>query len=145
MGYGATCICYNNYQEKGEISANELIDSILLFRNRSHHYSHPNTYNYNEQNENIYIYSPQSSSYHNLSYIINNDDISFQLDSRILENTDGLCPEKKKCTICLDNFENKDRIINLSCLHMFHSACIRKWLKKNNTCPICKNQVEMML
>ena len=69
------------------------------------------------------------------------NDVS-QLDSRILENIEDLCPEKKRCTICLENFIKFDKIINLSCLHMFHDNCIKTWLKKNDYCPICKNKIE---
>ena len=89
--------------------------------------------NENNSNNNIRIINFSSQSLDN--------DVS-QLDSRILENIDDLCPEKKRCTICLENFIKFDKIINLSCLHMFHDSCIKTWLKKNDYCPICKNKIE---
>lgn len=39
------------------------------------------------------------------------------------------------CAICIDNLDNN--IINKwSCIHIFHSNCIKKW--KNNSCPLCR-------
>ena len=90
------------------------------------------------QNENG---SNNNSQIFNFSSQLLENDVS-QLDSRILENIDDLCPEKKRCTICLENFIKFDKIINLSCLHMFHDSCIKTWLKKNDYCPICKNKIE---
>ena len=63
--------------------------------------------------------------------------------SGILKNVDNLNPNKKNCTICLQNFENFDKIINLFCLHMFHDECIKQWLSENNYCPLCKSKVEL--
>ena len=70
-----------------------------------------------------------------------NNDISYLLDSRVLENVDKLSPEKRRCIICLENFIKSDKIVNLSCLHMFHDECIRKCLNENNFFPICKNEI----
>ena len=140
MGYGGNCICYNNYCENGEISSRQLVDSLLVYRNYLSNSNFTNRY------RNYAIYLQESSSEHNMSSIdINNEDNSFRLDSIILENVDKLCSEKKKCTVCLEDFENSDKVINLTCLHMFHSECIRKWLRKNNSCPICKNEVDLLL
>ena len=141
MGYGGEKFCYyNKFNEQGEILASELVDSISLYRRNNRH-----TYNNNNNNSNIFSFSHgESNSYNIISYInsdINSNDINSQLDSRILENVDNLSPEKKRCTICLENFVKYNKIINLSCLHMFHDECIKKWLKKNNYCPICKNEV----
>jgi hypothetical protein len=59
-----------------------------------------------------------------------------------------------KCSICLENIKNIskwDRLsmgkstverypnnITLLCNHIFHTMCINKWLKSNNTCPNCR-------
>lgn len=51
-------------------------------------------------------------------------------------------PEKiKECPICQEEFEPGDDIVQLTCHHIFHKDCIKKWLKINKTCPICKVQV----
>ena len=55
-----------------------------------------------------------------------------------IEDVSKLDPEKKNCVICLEDFKNKDKAIILPCIHLFHKTCINNWLKKKNTCPICK-------
>ena len=47
------------------------------------------------------------------------------------------------CMICLAEGSNDSM---LQCGHTFHWACIRPWLDKKNTCPICKtkqNRIEL--
>lgn len=41
------------------------------------------------------------------------------------------------CAICLMDFEEGAKLIQLPCRHAFHSKCIRKWLKQSNRCPLC--------
>ena len=48
--------------------------------------------------------------------------------------------EKNKCIICLNNYKIHDKISYLPCLHLFHSGCIKEWLKRSNKCPLCKNE-----
>ena len=49
----------------------------------------------------------------------------------------------KECVICFVDYEEDDKIVTLPCAtqHMFHEECITKWLKSNNTCPLCKEPV----
>ncbi|KAL2173143.1 uncharacterized protein P884DRAFT_273516 [Thermothelomyces heterothallicus CBS 202.75] len=43
------------------------------------------------------------------------------------------------CVICLEPFQSSSKIRCLPCGHLFHSVCILMWfLKRHNTCPICK-------
>lgn len=44
----------------------------------------------------------------------------------------------KECRICLQEFKNGDYYIILPCIHFFHNNCIKTWMERNNTCPICK-------
>ena len=48
--------------------------------------------------------------------------------------------EEFLCAICLVEYNEADEIIQLPCdeRHFFHSPCIKDWLDKNNTCPLCK-------
>ena len=42
------------------------------------------------------------------------------------------------CSICLEPFHKKNSIIILSCDHKFHENCIKLWLNKDNSCPLCR-------
>ncbi len=47
------------------------------------------------------------------------------------------------CTICLEEFQHRDNVKSLPCLHQFHSTCINQWLSRDSkpSCPICKSEV----
>ena len=45
------------------------------------------------------------------------------------------------CSICL-NENKKYRNLTCSCGHTFHKKCINRWLKDNNTCPLCKRVIK---
>jgi hypothetical protein len=44
----------------------------------------------------------------------------------------------QECSICLE-IMTENRI--LPCCHKFHSNCINIWLKENNNCPLCRQDV----
>jgi hypothetical protein len=45
----------------------------------------------------------------------------------------------EECAICLDEFEPGCRCRQLPCQHVFHSACIGRWMiERSATCPLCK-------
>ena len=46
------------------------------------------------------------------------------------------------CNICLENFQIGNILRILECNHEFHENCILTWLKKNNTCPVCRHELE---
>ena len=47
------------------------------------------------------------------------------------------------CSICLGNFSIGELLISLPCdkKHSFHAGCIRQWLKRQNSCPLCQKLV----
>lgn len=45
------------------------------------------------------------------------------------------------CSICLEKFRVKDVVTRLPCTHVYHSRCIREWLPRSGTCPVCKHPV----
>ena len=58
-----------------------------------------------------------------------------------IKNINNLSEDKKKCLICLENFQIGENSITLPCIHIFHSECIKKWMKSKNACPICKSKI----
>jgi Ring finger domain len=47
---------------------------------------------------------------------------------------------ESNCTICAVEYVPKDKIIIMQCdpRHFFHEECIKKWLRINSNCPICR-------
>jgi len=64
-----------------------------------------------------------------------------QLPEAFIEDVNKLDNEKKNCVICLEDFKTGDKTIILPCIHIFHNNCIKNWLKKQNSCPICKFKI----
>lgn len=48
-----------------------------------------------------------------------------------------------KCLICLCEWKKDDHIRTLPCFHEFHSECIDEWLIINNSCPVCRLEVNV--
>mmetsp|Transcript_29331 Transcript_29331/g.29062 ORF Transcript_29331/g.29062 Transcript_29331/m.29062 type:complete len:102 (-) Transcript_29331:21-326(-) len=44
------------------------------------------------------------------------------------------------CSICAVDYAEKDKIIVMECdpRHFFHEECIKRWLRINSNCPICR-------
>lgn len=45
------------------------------------------------------------------------------------------------CAICLEDYCKKRKLDMLHCKHVFHTDCVRTWLEKKRTCPLCKADV----
>lgn len=46
------------------------------------------------------------------------------------------------CSICLD--DEKDSIVKLNCDHFFHKDCIKSWLRREMSCPICRSNASLV-
>ncbi|KAL4504422.1 hypothetical protein ABPG72_009868 [Tetrahymena utriculariae] len=44
----------------------------------------------------------------------------------------------KNCSICFIKLEQGDIVNQLPCKHIFHSKCIKPWLKLSPCCPNCR-------
>ena len=57
------------------------------------------------------------------------------------------------CCICLEDFTDKNdlesskddkQVVILPCkAHFYHEQCIGEWIKKNNACPICRDEITL--
>ena len=63
----------------------------------------------------------------------------FKLPIRKINSNDNLLLDE--CSICLEQYVKKDKIMSLECSHSFHDSCIKLWLKNNNTCPQCRENI----
>ncbi|PRQ17424.1 putative transcription factor C2H2 family [Rosa chinensis] len=49
-------------------------------------------------------------------------------------------PNDKTCPICLGEYQPKETLRTIpECNHYFHANYIDEWLRKNPTCPLCRN------
>lgn len=59
----------------------------------------------------------------------------------------GCCGEtssRAECTVCLEEFADREAVLRLPCAHLFHGRCIRTWLQHDRRCPNCRfDLVEM--
>lgn len=57
--------------------------------------------------------------------------------------TEALADSKAEdCSICLEGFGENKESRNLPCDHVFHRACIDKWLLEyNHNCPVCRRDL----
>lgn len=58
--------------------------------------------------------------------------------------TSGELKEIAECAICKDIlYKNvqKEVVLILFCKHSFHEICLKEWLKKQNTCPLCRDKI----
>ena len=46
-----------------------------------------------------------------------------------------------KCPICRDSTEEESEFIKIKCNHIFHKQCIFQWIKKSQSCPMCRTQL----
>lgn len=64
---------------------------------------------------------------------INNAFKQVNIESAPLLNTN--------CTICLDDFQEGDKLVELKeCHHVFHKGCITTWFTQKQRCPNCQNE-----
>ncbi|KAI8578175.1 hypothetical protein K450DRAFT_248467 [Umbelopsis ramanniana AG] len=46
------------------------------------------------------------------------------------------------CAVCKEDYRMGERALKLPCYHVYHRDCIKPWLKRKKTCPLCRRYVE---
>lgn len=69
----------------------------------------------------------------------------FKLHPFMMRNSKcALIDEDSECAICWGDYEDGETVCyspNKRCVHVFHSKCLKPWLKKRNDCPLCKYNI----
>ncbi|KAI1700628.1 ring finger domain-containing protein [Ditylenchus destructor] len=47
----------------------------------------------------------------------------------------------EKCSICLEEFQEKEQVTQLQCGHFFHRDCGKHWLVEKSECPLCRKDL----
>ncbi|CAG9861146.1 unnamed protein product [Phyllotreta striolata] len=59
----------------------------------------------------------------------------------VVEVTDEQVSAKLQCSVCWEDFQSRENVRQLPCLHIYHEPCIRPWLELHGTCPICRQNL----
>jgi len=46
--------------------------------------------------------------------------------------------ENEECSLCLEEFQTGEELLQLPCRHLFHESCVSPWFRRSLTCPLCK-------
>ena len=74
------------------------------------------------------------------------------IEKTLRKQSKGFGEEKKNkeillnemCGICFEMLDTEDKCIYLrDCKHMYHMKCINQWRKHNNTCPSCRQSIDV--
>lgn len=59
-------------------------------------------------------------------------------------NEQGQLPSNNTttCSVCMENFVKEDTLLKIGCGHAFHKDCLLPWLQTNNTCPVCRHELD---
>jgi len=50
---------------------------------------------------------------------------------------------QRTCSICLEDLEAQQNVNELSCCHRFHLQCLNPWFDRHNTCPNCRERIQI--
>jgi len=65
-----------------------------------------------------------------------------EIDTNTLEEIIAPTPFNSMCPICLDPFDENIMIRRLLlCSHLFHPACLVRWLSMKKWCPVCRTHL----
>ena len=82
------------------------------------------------------VLNPQTMT--DVKNVINTD----ELEKLEVKEYNMMNKEKyKECAICLEEYNDEDKVRILKCEHGYHKECIDKWLTNcNYKCPVCRDE-----
>ena len=140
-------------RQSRQIHIDNEYNDYIDFENES--YNQNNIHHINNEESNIMVERNDSTQYNFHRHSHNNlnhhrrckskgiNNISLLEESKISDEKLIKNENIKKCSICLDNYKIGDKIIYLPCFHLYHSKCIKKWLKCSKKYPLCKEEVNI--
>lgn len=62
------------------------------------------------------------------------------IDCRNMDKHDCIKPETTECPICCDPLidSHSQLLMCKNCSNQYHKDCIKPWIEKNSTCPLCR-------
>eukprot|EP00435_Cladocopium_sp_Y103_P010321 s857_g2.t1 len=49
------------------------------------------------------------------------------------------------CAVCLEAFEDRQKLLRLPCQHLFHDSCLQPWMESRGSCPKCRSAIDAAL
>jgi hypothetical protein len=87
-----------------------------------------------EENDNL---DPPNTSDENNTHMDNGDIDNDAIDNDGDDDNDD-DEHDTSCSICLAPLQTGERVGDLKCGHVFHVDCLKTWLPRRNTCPLCQ-------
>ena len=52
-----------------------------------------------------------------------------------------------KCSICFDCYATDEVVVAMPCSasHVFHERCVKEWLARDDSCPLCRSSLPVWL
>ena len=67
----------------------------------------------------------------------------FDKNQRVANDSDA--KDDNRCVICMLDFdpESNDQVVEVNCpgKHVFHTECIKNWVKEKTECPTCRTEL----
>ncbi|XP_076954813.1 putative E3 ubiquitin-protein ligase RHY1A [Bidens hawaiensis] len=95
----------------------------------------------NHQDEFSYNNLPMSSMTKMLPPGLSKQELNSLQMTVYKEGNDETSSASRECSICLEGFEDGDELINLVCMHRFHSSCLLPWTEVCGACPNCRKDI----
>eukprot|EP00026_Physarum_polycephalum_P007410 Phypoly_transcript_07470.p1 GENE.Phypoly_transcript_07470~~Phypoly_transcript_07470.p1 ORF type:complete len:342 (-),score=53.11 Phypoly_transcript_07470:164-1189(-) len=54
------------------------------------------------------------------------------------------CDDGNSCVICFEHIDLESKAIIKNCTHIFCFTCIKSWMATTNTCPLCKQTIDVL-